>query len=74
MTLEYAFYAVLAYTMLREVFFLRTLHTLVDKIMCRNLHEYELAKTIHKRKEKEAKPQIYDESDAEDLGALQGLV
>lgn len=73
MSLEYAFAALLAFTVCRELYFLWTMNKLVNKLMCRSLHEYNLANTVYRTK-KEKEPERFDESDAEDLGALQGLV
>jgi hypothetical protein len=73
MTLENAFIALLAFTVCREVYFLWTMNKLVNKLMCRSLHEYNLANTVY-QPNKQKEPERFDESDAEDLGALQGLV
>lgn len=37
---------VLAYTFVRELFFLSTTHKLINKLMSRNYHEYKLAEEL----------------------------
>lgn len=72
MNLEQAFLGLLAFTLIREFWFMRQVNKLVDKIMCKSLHEYELARGINKRKIPQA---VEKEEDMyEDLGALQGIV
>jgi len=72
MSLEYAFYALLVFTMLREVYFMRQVHKLVNKIMCRSLHEYRLAESVQDRQEPQVR--FVDDGPDEDLGALTGIV
>ena len=46
------------------------IHGLLDKLMCRNLHEYKVAQTIGQEK---PRPMKVDDDIAEDLGVLQGI-
>lgn len=71
MPFETLFFCLLGFTLLREIHFMIQIHRLVDKLMCRNLHEYNLAKQIGKKREK-AEP-VQDEM-AEDLGSLQAFL
>lgn len=72
MQLEYVCYGLLIFTLFREMMFMYSMHKMVNKLMCRSLHEYNLANTVYERKD--PKPETYDESDREDLGSLQGLI
>ncbi len=69
----------LAYILTREVFFMINTHRLINKLMSRNLHEYELAQTVHRRdnvsKKSETISSVQAQEDglSEDLGALTGM-
>lgn len=74
MSLDHAFYAVLAYTICREVFFMFTVHKLVNKLMCRSLHEYRLAESVYQKKDPGQTEFKENEFDREDMGSLQGII
>lgn len=46
-------------------------HRLVNKIMCRNLHEYNTAQMVGQPREQ---PKVVDDDMHEDLGILQGIM
>ena len=72
MQLEYVCYGLLCFTLVREIMYMISMHKMVNKLMCRNLHEYNLANAVYERKQ--PTQEAYDESDREDLGSLQGLI
>ena len=69
MTFEYAFFALLACMMIREIYFMKQIQKLLDKAMSRSHHEYQLAQTVGKPRAVVA----MQEDMPEDLGALQGI-
>ena len=70
MSPEHLFLIMLAYTMTREVYFMHTVNKLVNKLMSRNLHEYNVSEGIYKPAIPKQESVVYDERDKEDLGAL----
>ena len=62
-----------AYCLLREAYFLYTTHVLLNKLMSRNYHDYQIAQKQGKLMEQEPRPQ-FDEGIPEDLGTLQGII
>ena len=54
MSFQTAFFTLLGACMIREAFFMFTVHRLINKLMCRNLHEYELARSVYKRENQKA--------------------
>ena len=74
MSLEQLFVGILGFTVCREIYFLWTINKLVNKLMCRSLHEYRLAESVYKKKEPEQTEYKEDEFDREDLGSLQGVI
>lgn len=75
MTLDYPFFALLIFTVVREIYFLWTVNKLVNKLMCRSLHEYNLAESVYKRKKETSNLAFKeDEFDREDLGSLSGVI
>lgn len=71
MTFEYAFFALLGVTFLREAFFMWQMKKLLDRAMSRSYHEYQMATQVGKPKLFE-RPKV-DEDFPEDLGALTGI-
>lgn len=61
-------------TIVREIWYTFTVNKLVNKLMCRSLHEYRLAENIYKPKRPDEEIDFSDERDREDLGALSGMV
>jgi len=69
MHLEIVVIALLLYTCIREIFFLHSLHVLVNKLMSKHYHEYKTAETVGKQKIKNNLTQIPMEPQ-EDLGIM----
>ena len=72
MNFENAFYALLCFTLVRELFFMWQTHRLLNKAMSRSYFEHQQAQQMGKVKISRAPPE--DNDMEEDLGALQGIV
>lgn len=60
-------YLLLVYVIVREIFFQYSINKLVNKLMCRNYHEYSVAEKVHQKKEVQ-KREVFVAP--EDLGVL----
>jgi hypothetical protein len=70
LTIETSFLALLAFTLIREIFFLRQVQKLLDRAMSRSYHEYKVAENLGR--DKPMRPRVDDDM-PEDLGILQGI-
>lgn len=59
-----------AYLVVREVYFLYSHHILINKLMSRNYHEFKVSKNLGRIKEAPPKFKVQDDL-PEDLGVLQ---
>lgn len=61
--------ALLVYIFIREWFFIRSTHLLLEKLMSRNYYDYQVSKDVGRIKES-VQPIRIEDDDPEDLGIL----
>lgn len=74
MTSEHVFFALIAVIIIREIWYTYTINKLVNKLMCKSLHEYNLAESVYVPRKADEEIDFDDERSREDLGALSSIV
>lgn len=66
--------ALLAFILFREVWFTVVTHRMINKLMSRDYRDFKLAEQTGTIRNEVSKPKYDDPQDAEDLGALSGII
>ena len=66
--------SLLVFILLREIWNAYVMHRMVSKIMSRNYSDFQYAEKVGRIKNEVAPQKVYDPDDAEDLGALTGIL
>lgn len=66
--------ALLVYIFLREIWNAIVMHRMINKIMSRNYADFQYSNNVGRIKNEVAPQKVYDPEDAEDLGALTGII